>query len=388
MNRDVIAQLKGLKNHADTGWVNDVAQNNSRDGLMRAIGHNEDRVVLNAGGAYIRWNLMQTAVRPVGVGMIMLAFVFGGWFTSAKAAANSLPGDALYGIKIATEQVQLFVTSDDRRAVLHTQFAQRRLSEVQALQDSGDENADQYLIETVHALEAEMIKAGDALTQMKLSGDEDTLTVASILDEKIGAINDELELVSGQDEVVDAAQEAADQVSEDAVDTIVDTHEAEETQESTQALDRSFKNEYTSLRSRQEFDLGRASTIRAVIEENELEGIATNDELLHMEFIIGDATDDVGRAMGLAVAGGYRAAFDILRAADETLLEIEAQLVEIESAIMAAMSAPEGVEEGAVLEEVSDTSVILSEPSGESKDPLELEDSSSQAPQNDSNKQE
>ncbi|MBT3230647.1 hypothetical protein HN358_02595 [Candidatus Uhrbacteria bacterium] len=344
MSREIIAQLKELKNHADTGWVNDVAQDDSRDVLMKAIGHNEDRVVLDAQGAYIRWNLVQTAVRPVGVGMLMLMFVFGGWFTSAKAAANSLPGDTLYGVKIATEQVQLFITSDDNKAVLHTQFAQRRLSEVQALQTSDDELADQYLVETVHALEAEMIKAGDALAQMKMGGDAATLTVASILDEKIGSINAELDLVSGQDEVVDAAQDAADQVAESAVDTIVESHEVEETQESATAVDRSFKNEYTSLRSRQEFNLGRVATIRLVVTENALGGIITEDELLHMEFIVEDATDEVGRAMGLAAAGGYRAAFEILREADVTLLGIEAQLVEIESAIMAVMSSDSSTE--------------------------------------------
>lgn len=341
MKRDIAAQLKQLKSHADTGWVNDFVQDDSRDKLMKAIGHNEDRVVLDAQGAFIRWNLMQTAVRPVGVGMLMLMFIFGGWFTSAKAAANSLPGDVLYGIKIATEQVQLFITSDDRKAVLHTQFAQRRLSEVQALQTSDKDNAGQYLVETVHALEAEMIKAGDALAQMKMGGNEATLTVASILDEKIGSISDELNLVSGQDEVVDAAQDAASQVTDSAVDTIVDSHEEEETQQSAQALDRSFKNEYTSLRSRQEFDLGRVATIRLVISENTLTGIITEDELLHIEFIVNDATDEVGHAMGFAVAGGYRAAFDILREADIALLEIEAELVEIESAIMTAMSEPE-----------------------------------------------
>jgi len=359
MNRDLIAQLKEVKNHSNTGWVNNVAQNDSRDKLMKAIGHHEDRIVEDVKGEFILWNLVQTTVKPVGVMVLMLAFVFGGWFTSAKAAANSVPGDTLYGLKIVTEQAQLLVTSNDNRAVLHTQFAQRRLSEVQALQAMDTESADQYLIETVHALETEVVKAGDALAQMKLSGDEDTLMVASVLDEKIGAINAELDGVSGQDVVVDAAQQVANNVANNAVDTIVDAHEVDESQESEVALDRSFKNEYTDLRSRQTFDLGRLSTIRLVIAENTLEGIATEDELLHIEFTINKATADVATAMNYAAAGGYRAAFDILREADTTLLDIEAQLAGIESAIMTAMStddqSQEVIEED--VEEVSSTDV-------------------------------
>ena len=49
-------------------------------------------------------------------------------------AANALPGDFLYGVKRASENVRLALTSDEnRRHQLETEFDQRRLQEVEQL---------------------------------------------------------------------------------------------------------------------------------------------------------------------------------------------------------------------------------------------------------------
>lgn len=53
-------------------------------------------------------------------------------------AQDSLPGDALYGVKQASEQTQLFFTADQaHRAELEAQFNQRRLDEINRLSEQG-----------------------------------------------------------------------------------------------------------------------------------------------------------------------------------------------------------------------------------------------------------
>jgi hypothetical protein len=66
--------------------------------------------------------------------IVVLAFVLAGGGGIVYASTDSLPGSPLYGVKRATEQVQLFLApAGTRRAELHFRFAERRLEEVQAL---------------------------------------------------------------------------------------------------------------------------------------------------------------------------------------------------------------------------------------------------------------
>lgn len=56
-------------------------------------------------------------------------------------AQDAAPGDALYGVKRASESVALAVTSDDAR--LHLQFAERRIEELAAAPEHAEELAPQ-----------------------------------------------------------------------------------------------------------------------------------------------------------------------------------------------------------------------------------------------------
>lgn len=84
------------------------------------------------------WSGLQAAFRlqkapatvVVGVVVALLLLVGGG---TVYAAADALPGDALYPVKIAVETVQLAVSLNDARdAELHLSFAARRLEEAAA----------------------------------------------------------------------------------------------------------------------------------------------------------------------------------------------------------------------------------------------------------------
>jgi hypothetical protein len=88
-----------------------------------------------------RWNPLGSLPRPAArlafAGALAVAVLVGG-LTSAAASGNSLPGDALYPIKLGVEQTQLALTFDPvARARLHAQFAEVRLREAQRLVAAG-----------------------------------------------------------------------------------------------------------------------------------------------------------------------------------------------------------------------------------------------------------
>ncbi|MFH1486111.1 MAG: DUF5667 domain-containing protein [Chloroflexota bacterium] len=70
------------------------------------------------------------------VATLLVLFLIGGG--TVGAAGNSLPGEPLYEVKLATENVQLVLaTSEPRRAMLQASFADNRICEMQALAEQG-----------------------------------------------------------------------------------------------------------------------------------------------------------------------------------------------------------------------------------------------------------
>lgn len=69
---------------------------------------------------------------------LLLAFLVAAGGGVAYAAQDSLPGDALYGVKNALEQVQMaLAASDEARAELHMALAAKRVEEVQRAAAAG-----------------------------------------------------------------------------------------------------------------------------------------------------------------------------------------------------------------------------------------------------------
>src|ERR1700681_4258303 len=74
--------------------------------------------------------VLRRALRPAMVAAAIALLVVGG---AGKAAADSLPGDAVYPLKIAAEQVQLaFATDDSTRLRLLAEQSDHRLAELAA----------------------------------------------------------------------------------------------------------------------------------------------------------------------------------------------------------------------------------------------------------------
>jgi hypothetical protein len=104
---------------------------------------------------------------------IVLILLLAGGSTAAAASSNAMPDEPLYPVKLATEEVRLtFAISDAQKAQIHTQLAETRAAEVEAMADKGkiDEAAiaaERFAKELEQAnlamAKLESIKAGIAL---------------------------------------------------------------------------------------------------------------------------------------------------------------------------------------------------------------------------------
>src|SRR4029077_15086649 len=85
---------------------------------------------------------------------------------AASAAASSLPGDPLYGLKRTTEDVQLALTFDDLgRMQLLSDLADRRLAELAEIAKQHPSSAPTATTEYADAVE----RFADAVDQLRVS---------------------------------------------------------------------------------------------------------------------------------------------------------------------------------------------------------------------------
>lgn len=75
-------------------------------------------------------------IRPVFISMLVFAMATSGWITSASAS-DSLPGDSLWHVKLASEKTQIVfadITGDEQKNVsLQLKFASRRAEEIKII---------------------------------------------------------------------------------------------------------------------------------------------------------------------------------------------------------------------------------------------------------------
>ncbi len=96
---------------------------------------------------------------------LLFAMLSGG---TLYASAHALPGDALYPVKTAVEDLRLFVAGDERDSELHGQYATLRVEEIQTLLEAGRE---QDLSIALERFEENLLSASHLLENPK-PGDE------------------------------------------------------------------------------------------------------------------------------------------------------------------------------------------------------------------------
>ena len=346
MPRNVIKQLKQLKKNPEAGFSSASHKGAGRDSLMQAIGHQETvqpRMSLGDAFVFYRWNVSQFVSMPATLTASIFVLVLGGWMTTVSAA-SSLPGDALYGLKLVTERTQLSLASLEHKAVLHTEFAENRLDEAAALESSTDPERLLYIDEALVAFASELSLAEENLRQLKEEGNLETIDIAASVDQKILALNATID--SSLEDNGDLPSSAADEIREitrvasnSVVDVMLETHEASlDLSASTSDMKDLFKLKLQDLRHRESLDQGRIVVIERVALENDLD-----ITLLHAKREILSALERIPEAESLAASGGYRAAFDVLRDVESILAAAEAMIAEEEIQIIQGLNKTEEI---------------------------------------------
>ncbi len=349
MSHPLLRQLKALKHDPRFGGMDQSAKTASWQRIAMAIGVDDQPVVTAVvpEPAYGVWLISQYISKPALAGTFSLAIIASGWITTASAA-DSLPGDKLYSVKMITEKAQLKLASLDRKAVLHTEFAGRRLQEASDLQEaSTNVSVSAPLVhEAIEAYKQEVALAGDSLRQLKDEGGETALATAVSVQENLQAINTAIDEVVADSVTTEATQDALEakevtsEVNEVATTVAVEVHEEDLSALSTHELKQMFKSDLGQIEARQRFDLSRITVIRLALNDVSIDytssTVPTVSQLLGYEYPIVAVDSLLSQAMNNFAAGGFRSAFATLQEIDNSLLDIEAELAQIEIMIMTA----------------------------------------------------
>lgn len=325
----------------------DVAQ---KARVMAAIGHEPLPVPVHYGARdyfeYYKATVGPVMVRSMAGATAGIVFLLGGWLTTVNAATNSLPGDSLYGLKLITEQVQLRMSSLEQRAVLHTEFAERRLQEVVALQQNGDVDANEVRV-AFDGFRREVTSANDDLQTLQQTGSAVAVATAGKVEGKLASLDAVLDQSAAVGDETSGAQEAISvsrEAQSAAVTVAVDSHVTQVTVASTQELQQMFMRQLGDLEARQAFDLHRIEMLRKARASDDprlvgLELISTS-ELGTLEKSIKSAEVTLADATTAYGSGNFRAAFDMLNGVDGTLQLGEYRMAQVEIAITQAFSQP------------------------------------------------
>lgn len=131
-------------------------------------------------------------------GFLIAAFLLVGGGSAVAAAQNDLPGDALYGVKIATEHVRDALTLDKtKRVALDAEFAGKRLEEAEALVNKEqDAQPTEHVTEAFTRFDERVTDLRKRLADLK---DEDAAAILPGLDQAISQHEAILERLSQHD---------------------------------------------------------------------------------------------------------------------------------------------------------------------------------------------
>lgn len=145
-------------------------------------------------------------LRVAFVFLIIIGMTVGSWIAGVSASNDSLPGEVLYKVKIATENTQLALTSAlssgadkaENKAKLQLQFAGRRSKEVKGLVAQKTAEASVHVPETIQKLKDSIKDAQDNVKVAKESHPEKAIVLAQSVTDTTTVIVQDLKEVAQQ----------------------------------------------------------------------------------------------------------------------------------------------------------------------------------------------
>lgn len=344
----IAAQLRSMKDRESAGAFSADQKLAGKRAVLTAIGGSlEGNQAPSLRTTYLLWLSQSFISRPVAISAAGFVLAGSGLLTTVNAAQQSLPGDMLYSVKLINERAQLQLASLDRRAVLHTEFAQRRLQEVEQLQSSTATRDTSIVTDTMNAYTQEVASANQNLRELQASGNASTVATANEVDQNLSTLNTSIAnaavpLSSTDGTLATSSALSTTQVAqEDVITVAVEANDIEDSAASEQDLQSMFMRQFGEITTRKAFDAHRLTVIRASLEKHAVVlgplDIASSSDLSRLSRSMDIVIADVMPAMDIFRSGEYRAAFDALQHADTVLRGIEATIADIETTITSAV---------------------------------------------------
>jgi hypothetical protein len=235
-NKELARALKQLKTLKSAGAPSAEFLSRSRDILMMQIKNSSAEPVKMSGLARARWILSsavprdfyKSMVRPMAASFAMLFVAAGAWAASVSVSYETVPGDALYSLKMMAEKTQLTFSSQDVKPSLQVEFANRRLEEINKIANrSAIKNKEARTKEAVKNFNFYIAAVKTELDDLASgSSSEKAMEVAQMVNrktEEYGTVLNQVRASAGTEtqKEVDKATSAVDGAALQAVNVIV-----------------------------------------------------------------------------------------------------------------------------------------------------------------------
>lgn len=193
-HQELIRQLRSLQGIRHGGDPDPVWKEKTRTLLLATAERTSASAPrLSRAGAATQWLRVffpygaARAFKPAVASLASIALALGGWVTTVSASYNALPGDTLYGVKIAAERAQTRLTVDEgARARLRVEFVGRRVDEVAKLSEKPAPAKPEQVTAAVGRIKEEINTVQQQLEILKVSEPAKAAEVASLIDRKAG----------------------------------------------------------------------------------------------------------------------------------------------------------------------------------------------------------
>ncbi len=137
---------------------------------------------------------MATIARSALALLLTVSVATGGWIATVAASAESLPGERLHSVKLATEGVELAVSkvlgSEESEVATKLKHATKRAQEYQK-----SENSEQKQ-QAIQALKKNIESSKETLAEVEQKSSKKAVAVAKVVDEKTEEILEELSIAA------------------------------------------------------------------------------------------------------------------------------------------------------------------------------------------------
>ncbi len=203
-----------------------------RDILFTKISAQQDNSQLSLFTPWMRYSIHSLA-RPFAGFAMLLVFIFGGAAT-VWGSFESMPGDALYSVKITTERLQVTLIQDeDKKADLKMKYAQKRVAEIKVLtQATVSPKKQEALASTVREYNKTIAEVQATVQRKASENNPEAVSLAKTLNTMTNEVTVTLAGVITNNpttqQALDEAKESTQKAQQSAVVTIVKKSENKE----------------------------------------------------------------------------------------------------------------------------------------------------------------